>query len=143
MGVEALSVVPVTLQVSASLSLTFLFFLLEALPLTFSSKTKCSVPCPEPLAPSTQNPVQRAFVIPHSELGFGDLPDPPFPQPPADLGPPQLEAAVVLFHPCCSLPHTHVAQIDSKSISIYTSHPPPPDGVRLLCQAVVVQSVAR
>ena len=50
---------------------------------------------------------------------------PPY-QPPADLRPPELEAAAVVFHPCCSLPYTHVARIDPKSISIYTSHPPTP-----------------
>lgn len=39
-------------------------------------------------------------------------------------GHPSWKAAVVVFHPCCSLPYTHAAQIDPKSISIYTSPPP-------------------
>lgn len=33
---------------------------------------------------------------------------------------------MVVFHPCCSLPYTHVARIAPKSISIYTSHSPTP-----------------
>lgn len=57
-------VVPVTLRASAFLSLTFLFFLPSFLPLTSFSKTKCPGPCPERLAPSTQNLSTKGFCHP-------------------------------------------------------------------------------